>query len=108
MACIMEINVIGWGHHEEWPNYTTVYLWHEILHSYLGYSELEHTLIQLVTDNELRVQLNGGSYPPFVGHENLNPLTEKLFPYWKKYLQKDNKNIYELKEKLEKENILPL
>ncbi len=80
-------DTIAWGHHEEWDNYSTVYLWHEILHSYLNYTDLSHAFIQLVTDNELRVRLNEGeTYPPFVGHENLIPLMDKLLPYWRVYL----------------------
>lgn len=80
-------NVIAWGHTPEWDNYATVYLWHEVLHSYLGYTDLSHALIQLVTDNELRVRLNEGeSYPPFVGHKDLFPLMDKILPYWRTYL----------------------
>ncbi len=80
-------NTVRWGHHEEWNNYSTVYLWHEILHSYLDYTDLSHAIIQLVTDNELRVRLNNReTYPPFVGHKNLIPLMHKLLPHWHAYL----------------------
>ncbi len=80
-------DAIAWGHPEDWQNYSTVYLWHEILHSYMDYTDLSHALIQLVTDNELRVQLNEGeTYPPFEGHENLFPLMNKLLPHWQAYL----------------------
>lgn len=95
-------NAIGWGHHEDFPNYTTVYLWHEILHSYLGYSDLDHSLVQFITDEELRTKLNGGSYPPFVGHEELNPLMEKILPYWKRYIASNKKDIYAFKKELVK------
>ncbi len=77
---------IEWGHKEEWPNYTTIYLWHEILHSYLPHDDLSHAIIQLITDNELRILLNGGRYPPFEGHEDLFPIMKKLLPYWKRYI----------------------
>ncbi|EKD84646.1 MAG: hypothetical protein ACD_38C00182G0001 [uncultured bacterium] len=80
-------NDIAWGHSPEWDNYATVYLWHEVLHSYLDYTDLSHALIQLIADNELRVRLNEGeTYPPFVGHKNLFPLMDKLLPYWHSYL----------------------
>ena len=80
-------DTIAWGHHEDWNNYSTVYLWHEILHSYFDYTDLSHSLISLVADNELRVRLNGGeSYPPFGGHDELIPLMEKIFPHWRTYL----------------------
>jgi hypothetical protein len=91
---------IAWGHNEDWPNYSVVYLWHEILHSYFELSDLDHALIELLTDNELRVRLNGGKYPPFVGHENLEKLKYKILPYWKKYLKSKNKNIFEFKKLL--------
>jgi len=84
---------IGWGHHEDWPNYATVYLWHEVLHSYLGAGDLEHAVIQLVADEELRVRLNGGSYPPFMGHEYLKPLLERILPSWEKYLRQEQRDI---------------
>lgn len=86
-------NRLEWRYHEEWPNYTTVYLWHEILHSYFGFDRLDHALIELVTDNELRVRLNGGMYPPFEGHHELNKLREILLSYWQEYLNAQSKNI---------------
>jgi hypothetical protein len=88
-------NIISWGHNEDFPNYTTIYLWHEILHSYFKYSELEHAVIELITDNELRKQLNNIDYPPFEGHSDLNKIKKDLLSSWKKYLKKDNKNIKE-------------
>ena len=82
-----------WGHHEDWPNYATVYLWHEILHSYFAFDDLSHALIQLITDNELRVRLNHGMiYPPFVGHERLFPLMDNILPYWCTYLAEARKS----------------
>ena len=84
---------IGWGHKEEWPNYTTIYLWHEILHQYLGSDDIEHAIIQLVADEELPVRLNGGSYPPFVGHEYLVPVMEKILPEWKDYMKRESRDI---------------
>lgn len=85
-------DTIIWGHHEEWNNYSTVYLWHEILHSYFDSTELSHALIHLVADNELRVRLNEGEPYPLFGshaferHENLVPLMYELLPHWQTYL----------------------
>ena len=79
-------NSIAWGHHENYKNYTTIYLWHEILHSYFDLNDLNHAIIQLVTDNELRLKLNGTKYPPFEGHKDLQNLMSKIVPYWRKYL----------------------
>lgn len=78
---------IAWGHHEDWRCYTIVYLWHEILHSYLKGSELNHALIELIADHELRYRLTGVRYPPFIGHDHLMPLKKKILPYWKRYLK---------------------
>lgn len=91
---------ILWGHNEDWTNYTTVYLWHEILHSYLSIPKNDrwnHAIIQLIADNELRIKLNGGAYPPFYGHKELFPLMRKILPLWKKYLKSQNKNILDFK-----------
>lgn len=86
-------NKIAWSHGEDFPNYSTVYLWHEILHSYLEKNDLTHSIIQLVAENELKTRLNGGKYPPFEGHEDLFPIMKKLLPSWKKYLKSKDKNI---------------
>ncbi len=86
-------NKIAWGHSEKWKNYTTVYLWHEILHSYFDLSDLSHAIIELITDEEMRSRLNNSKYPPFVGHEYLSKLKKKLLPPWKQYLKSDKKDI---------------
>jgi len=93
-------DTISWGHPEEWPNYTTVYLWHEILHSCLVRSDESHAIIQLLTDNELRIRLNGGRYPPFKGHEGLFPLMRKISPSWKQYLKSSDRNILEFQSSI--------
>lgn len=87
-------NIICWGHNEDWPNYTTVYLWHEIMHSYMGHDDTSHALIELITDEELRVRLNGGRYPPLIrGHPHLERIEKKLLPAWKRYLKSDKHDI---------------
>ncbi|TSA55743.1 hypothetical protein D4R42_05055 [bacterium] len=108
-GCFIENDKIAWGHNEDWPNYSTVYLWHEILHSYFkstnvkfSNKDIEHSIIQLITDNELRIRLNDGQYPPFKGHPKLFPLMKKILPYWKKYLRSEKKNILEFRNILVK------
>ncbi len=93
-------NLIEWGHCEDWPNYSTIYLWHEVLHSYLGRSDIEHAVIELITDEELRKLLNGDKYPPFVGHRRLALIKIKLLPLWKKYLKSGSGNIKQFIRKL--------
>lgn len=106
-GCCTKNDKISWGHNEDWSNYSTVYLWHEILHSYfrsanveLSDRNIDHSIIQFITDNELRIRLNGGQYPPFKGHSKLFPLMRKISPYWKKYLRSEKKNILEFRNML--------
>jgi|SRR3989304_5621275 len=80
-------NKLAWGHYEDWPNYTTIYLWHEILHSYVLNTPKNHALIELITDNELRIRLNGGKYPPFSGHKELKNLMQKFLPHFQEFLK---------------------
>jgi len=92
---------IGWGHKEEWKNYSTVYITHEILHiltkKFNGDQEIMHAIIELACDNELRIQLNKrGVYfkegNQKIGHPSLYKIERKILPAWKKFLyQKDNK-----------------
>jgi len=106
--------IILFGHNEDWPNYFTVYMWHEILHFYWlkpKDENLAHAIIELATDNELRIRLNGGKYPPFIGHRVLKEVVKmrrKIYPYWKKYLNKKlkAKNIFELEEYILRERIV--
>lgn len=87
---------IMWGGREDFSDFTTVYIWHELLHSYFPNGQLEHAVIQLLTDNELRVRLAGDKrpYPPYVGHQRLVPWMLWLRPAWKRYLsQKGQRDI---------------
>jgi hypothetical protein len=89
-------NKIAFGNTEDWRNYSTVYLWHEILHSKIpfdGYASIGHAIIDLVADEELRISLNGGYYPPFIGNPDYSKLKKQILPYWKKYLVSDKKDI---------------
>jgi len=88
--------VILWGHKELWENYSIVYITHEILHILLGGickdKIITHALIELATDNELRVRLNpqdtyfvkNGIYQ---GHEYQRKLVKKIYPSWKNFLK---------------------
>jgi hypothetical protein len=51
--------------------------------------------VQLLADNEMRIRLNGGSYPPFEGHEEHIAIMENLLPSWREYLQQPRKNIHD-------------
>lgn len=95
-------NVICWGHSEDWKNYSTVYLAHELLHlllyKKLKRDDLTHAIIELIADNELRIRLNkGGKYfvekGKEVGHPHLRSMEKKILPYWRKYLKEEKKDI---------------
>lgn len=114
-----ESNTICWGHKEDWENYSVVYLMHESLHLILDKklerSNLTHAIIELISDNELRVRLNKkGKYfkeqKENVGHLFLRELEETMLPFWKKYLKDKNKNIVkfynEIKNKPEIKKLL--
>ena len=93
-------NKILFGHSEDWKNYSIVYLAHEALHSVFGKSDLEHALIELATDNELRIRLNGGGdYFRVgnleVGHKYLRTLEKEILPDWRKHLN-GNASVNEL------------
>jgi len=94
-------NEFMFGHAADWPNYSTVYFWHEILHSYFGESDLEHALIEFITDEEMRARLNNISYPDYVGHKNLAEIKDKIFDQWKEFLNSDKWNdVFEFKDYL--------
>ncbi|OQX70906.1 hypothetical protein B6D52_03185 [Candidatus Parcubacteria bacterium 4484_255] len=95
------INIITWGHSEDWQNYTTVYLCHEIMHfltkDYVGDKKILHALIELACDNELRIRLNqDGKYFKEgrfrVGHKSLQKIEKQILSQWRQYLQSREKN----------------
>jgi len=114
---LIEKNIIAWGHKEDWKNYATVYLCHELLHimTWPGHFEPQynilHALISLTAENELRIRLNKrGKYFKegkfYVVAPETILLKKRILPYWKKYLLgKLGKNILELKDFLKKSKI---
>jgi len=109
-AFIPKENLIFWGHPEEWKNYTIVYLCHELLHIFThkkhSNERIMHAIIELATDNELRIRLNGkGTYfhegKIEVGHPMLRKLERELLPLWQKYLRGTPgvKDIFDLEKK---------
>lgn len=103
-------NTIGWGRTPEWPNYATVYLWHETLHSYLSSNQKSHALIELITDDDLRCFLNKCSYPPFseYGHDYLKPVKQWLYDkHWNRYIAHPSMDVIELENILMNDLTLP-
>ncbi len=100
------------GHPAEWSNYNTVYLTHELLHLLFDYykipeNKISHALIELISDNELRIRLNkGGRYfyseGKKVGHPFLKKIEKQMLPYWLNYLKRKQKNIIYFYKQLEK------
>ncbi len=95
-------NTIVWGHRDEWKYYSMVYLAHEYLHTFMPRSEVAHAVIELATDNELRIQLNNkGTYFDIPGHKSLSTQEKTIYPYWKKYLASSEETILEFVERME-------
>ncbi len=103
-------NAIVWGHKEDWKNYATIYLCHELLHimtwpgHFQPHYDILHALISLATNNELRIRLNKkGEYFKerkfYTEYQKIfRNLEKKILPQWKQYLLgKLGKNIIELK-----------
>lgn len=113
---VVEHGTILWGHTEDWKNYHTVYLCHELMHILTKEKQqnrdVMHALIELMTDNELRIRLNGkGEYfienGQHIGHENLHELEQRIFPIWQEYLAGKLKaeNIFELEKYIIKKGV---
>lgn len=96
---------IFWGQFEHWQNYSLVYLVHEYLHGLLKYSEIEHAIIELIADNEMRIRLNKeGVYfvcnGEQVGHKHLQVAEKLILNDWKEYLKNKEVNIHQFVEKM--------
>jgi hypothetical protein len=92
---------IFWGGREDWPHYTTVYMWHEILHDHLPKDDLGHVLVQLATDQALRCHLDpGADRTAYVGHADLATLQDAVQPHWKRYLARRDRSILALYREL--------
>lgn len=93
--------LVAWGAPDEFPQYTTIYIWHEILHYYMKFNKISHSIIELATDNELRVRMNGGMMEPLIGHDYLTDVRKILFDSdWNEYLKNKNTNLIEFQEKM--------
>jgi len=76
------------------PNSNTIGLWHEIMHGEIRDGDVGHGIIQLTANNELRVRLNGGKYPPLSGgFPELYPVMERMLPDWDAFLSSPTRNI---------------
>ncbi|PIU99054.1 hypothetical protein COS59_01855 [Candidatus Wolfebacteria bacterium CG03_land_8_20_14_0_80_36_15] len=113
---IVEKNIILWGHKEDWQNYSTIYLCHELMHILTWKKQknyrLMHAIIELLTDEELRIRLNKkGAYfkekQKLIGHKDLISLKKKILPCWKNYIKgKLGGTIFELEKILIKKGLL--
>ena len=68
-------------------------------------SDLDHALIELISDNELRIRLNGGGEyfkcnGIETGHDFLLDLEKGILDDWKKYLRDPNLDIFQLRKTL--------
>jgi hypothetical protein len=79
------LKIISFGAVPDFPNYFSVYIWHEIIHTQMPYDDVSHSVNQLLTDNDLRVELGDKSLYPLQGHPALEGTMEKLMPAWQEY-----------------------
>jgi hypothetical protein len=87
---------IVWGHTEDWQNYSLVYLAHEYLHTFIPNGNVSHAVIELTTDNELRIRLNKeGEYFDIDTRDWLLGLEKKILPAWNVYLESGDNDILE-------------
>lgn len=88
-------NQIVWGYTGKFGHSDVIYLWHEILHSYLPTDRVAHCVLQCIADNGLRLLFNPNEKTyPLVGHDELKELMGKVYPLWEAYLKRKEKNIY--------------
>ena len=92
-GCHFADKKIAWGHYNEFPNYITVYLWHEVMHDYMKFDDVSHAVSEMAVDNHLRTVFNGGEYFPLIGHDFTGEIREAIYTEWLKYLESENKNI---------------
>ena len=88
--------IIIWSYRNDFLNYNSIYIWHEILHEFFGKSDIEHALIELITDNEMRRLLNNIKYPPFIGHRDLDNLKEKINPKFQSFLNNKESSVFSI------------
>lgn len=86
-----------YGNDEKFTNYNMIYLIHEALHSMFNYNNLEHAVIELISDNELNKRLNNETNSEYgtIGHANLLNIRMQLLDSWKDYLNDSESNIYD-------------
>lgn len=92
---------ILWGHPEDWKNYSTIYIFHELLHMLIPqniqikHNPMIHALIEIIADNDFKMRINkkikkNDKYK--IGHPNLKNLRKSLIDKWEIYLKKREKN----------------
>ena len=54
---------------------------------------VENSIREIMTLEELRIRMNNGKYPPYIGTENLNAVKDKLMPIWGKYVKQKVKHL---------------
>ncbi|MCL5012030.1 MAG: hypothetical protein M1320_01245 [Patescibacteria group bacterium] len=109
-------NTIGLGYAEDYKNSSIINLCHEILHLTTKNTRVMHALIELLANNELRIQLNEtGKYFIFQETDPTNNLSlytyvnrmrkfeKKILPFWKAYLKnRDGRNLIDLEREITK------
>lgn len=94
-------NKISWSYQNLYPNYNTVYLTHEALHSFFVKNETTHALIEIITDINLQKLLNGKLSAKYTGHPFLEQEVNRIKPIWEKYIKSEKKDIKNFVSKIQ-------
>ncbi len=99
---------IVWWHSEDYKNYSTVYLIHELLHILTknDNSDITHAIIELLADNEMRIRLNSkGKYFEYKWHKHLIETEKNLYEDWINFIKWKDLNLFNYIKKTKKEVI---
>ncbi len=94
--------MIYWGHSsQKFKHYGLIYIIHEVFHTILTTkSNITHSIIEFIADNELRMRLNKTNNGYNIGHDHLHGHRKVMLPYWKKYINQDKENIFEFDQRM--------
>ena len=79
----------------------------ELFHTILIRGYISHAIQEIAIDNELRLKLNKNFYEArksnkiYFGHKHLKELRKAIYPYWRRYLQNKNENIFQFIKRME-------
>ena len=86
-----KISFGGWR--PDLKNVHTLFLWSEIMKIVFDDNTIENAIRETMCLEELRIRMNNGKYPPYIGSENLNSTKDQIMPLWGKYVKLKTKHL---------------